>query len=123
MGLAKPNYLPEKAMKAGEEYPFNFTQKEGDASQTAKGTIKVIGLEKDIKDLKGGSGVKATIVADAVMSGPMGDMKPHTEGTIYVDPVTGKMLLFKANVTGMEIPNLGEAKVAIIRTLVKAEPK
>ncbi|MEP6754639.1 MAG: hypothetical protein ABJA67_03985 [Chthonomonadales bacterium] len=123
MGLAKPNYLPEKALKAGEEYPFEFTEKQGDATQTAKGVIKVVGLEKDSKDLKGASGIKATIKADAVMTGPMGEMKPHTEGTIFVDPDTGKMLLFKANVTGMEIPNLGEAKVAIVRTLVKADPK
>ena len=122
MGLARPSYLPEKSMKAREEFKIDVSNKDGEAIQSTKGTVTVVGLEKAVKEINADA-VKVKIVTDSVISSPMGDTKPHTEGFVYVDPVSGKMLLFKANLSGIQVPNLGEAKVAITRTLIKPDVK
>ena len=121
-GLARPGFLPNTPLKVGEVYKFDISQKLDEQSQSSKGSITVVGLEKASGDLKTDS-IKAKIVADVVMSGPMGDMNPHTDGFIYVHPESGKMLSFKATITGMQIPNLGDAKINITRTLMKPESK
>jgi hypothetical protein len=123
VAMTQPTFFPDHPVKAGEEVKFDTgAGKDPKPAATSKGVITVVGLEKKSDDVSVDT-VKVKVVADTTMKSPEGDMTAHLDGTALVEPGSGKSLLSTGTITGMKLPQIGEANMKYRVTRMKADDK
>jgi hypothetical protein len=122
MSATRPSFAPDKAMKIGDEWKFdNSKTADAKTDPIARGTVTVMGLEKAGADVAVDT-VKVKIVTDTTVPGDT-PVKAHMDGNALIEPGTGKTLMATGTVTGLSLPQLGEANMKFTRVRVKPEDK
>jgi hypothetical protein len=117
--------FPDKPMRAGDEHKFESKSMDGDkTTQTVKGVLTVVGLEKRGKELPADA-VKVKVLVDATIPGPEGTeaQNIHVDGHSWIEPGEGKSVMTAGKVTGFRIPTLGNATMEYKRVRIPAGAK
>jgi hypothetical protein len=109
ISMTRPIAEADRPLKIGEEWKTEVpTVKDG--TKKLNVTVTLVGLEPRSETVSADA-FKIKTVADGVVPGPEGDQKVRIESVSLVARDTGTALRVEGTVTGVSIPQFGDAKI------------
>jgi hypothetical protein len=120
LAFTRAHPFPDKSLKVGDEHKFEReTKDDGKVVSSVKGTMTLVGFERQSVDVPADS-VKVKVVVDATVPAQEGTQKIHIDGHYWVESGTGRVVAQTGKVTGFKLPTLGDATLEFKRVRVGA---
>jgi len=109
LSMTRPTIEADRALRVGEEWKTEVpTNKDG--TKKLNVTVTLVGLEPKTEAVPAES-YKVKTVADGVVESPQGDQKVKMESVTFVTRDSAKILKSDGTVTGLSLPQFGQAKI------------